>query len=1179
MGMSPRLVLQFLGLPQLHLDDQPIATDRRKAIALLAYLAVNDIGHPPQKYSRESLSALFWPDYDQAKAFANLRRTIWEVHQAIGEGRLIAERESVQLDVDTQIDLDVACFENLLSKSRQQNEPALRIPLLVESTKLYRDHFLTGFNLKDAPNFNEWAFAQAEDLKHRLAGALTQLSEDHCALGQAEQAIPYARRLVTLDPLNESSHRQLMEIYLQAGQHSAALKQYQTLEQILRRELNLDPQPETRALYKKILKGEVKPVHVQKPVERITPKHNLPLQLSSFIGREKEQAEIINLITKHRLVTLTGVGGIGKTRLSIQVASTLLNNFPNGILLVELAPLSDPVLVPQVIVNTLGLIEQPDRSPLDILRDFLKSKRALLILDNCEHLIEACAQLAETLLRACPNLKILATSREALNIAGETIWVAPPLSLPEAQQPMWSDTLMQYDAIRLFVERAAATLPTFALTTQNSAVAIAQVCHKLDGLPLAIELAAVHVRALTVEQIAAHLERRFHLLTSGSRTAPPRHQTLKAMIDWSYNLLPAKHQLFFQRLSVFAGGWTLEAAETICSDDSIDASDVAVLLSYLVNDSLVVAQTQGELPRYHMLETIRQYAHEKLWAAGEGEIMRQRHLAYFVDLAQRAGPNLRALGTVMWLDRLDAEYDNIRAALDWAQESDVEAQLRLASALLWFWHIRGHKNEGIDWLERGLSIDAAERGDQPLTPSRVMTRGKALNASGILLSMYSKFEKAREQLEESLTLFQELGPEGKQGMAYALLGLSEMPDAGNRVRSLREQSLALFRELGDNFGTAESLQTLAFYAQDDDNDYEQARIFAEENLALRRQIGDQDGIAMALTILGNLAFRQEDYQRAITLFEESFAIWREIGNKWSIGWWLANLGDVFFWQGDYERAIKNYEETLAFAQQVGDQFSIARNYYRMGFIAWCQGHYGRATEMITDSLAVFRDVGHQRMVARSLHPLGDIALAQGDEERAAQCYEMELALGREIRLNESIIFALHGLGKVAWAQDDYDVAAKRFKEGLRMSREADLKYATFHSLYGLGRVAQSRGDYAAARALYSEALGIQKWQIGAFWYQWAWLKTYRSAVAYPLNTLAVIAAAQNQMRRTASLFGASETFYPPLRFEMSPQERAEHDQAIATARAALGEEAFIAAWGDGKEMTLDEAVAYALKED
>jgi DNA-binding SARP family transcriptional activator len=322
--MGSPLVLQLLGSPQIHLNDSPVSTDRRKAIALLAYLTVNDIGHSRHKYSREALSTLLWPDYDQAKAFSNLRTTLWEVRQAIGEGWLKADRDSIQLNAEAKIDLDVARFQALLSQSRQQSHLAERVELLAEAVELYRDHFLTGFSLKDAPNFNEWAFAESEGLQRKFADALTMLSKDYCTLGQAEQAIPYARRLVGLDPLNDSAQRVLMGVYLQAGQRSAALKQYQGFEQTLRKELGVDPQPETHALYKQIQKGEIKPVQTVKSAEQVNARHNLPLQLSSFIGRENELQEIGELIVNHRLVTLTGAGGIGKTRLSIQTASTLL---------------------------------------------------------------------------------------------------------------------------------------------------------------------------------------------------------------------------------------------------------------------------------------------------------------------------------------------------------------------------------------------------------------------------------------------------------------------------------------------------------------------------------------------------------------------------------------------------------------------------------------------------------------------------------------------------------------------------------------------------------------------------------------------------------------------------------------------------------------------------------------
>ena len=818
-------------------------------------------------------------------------------------------------------------------------------------------------------------------------------------------------------------------------------------------------------------------------VSRIAPRSNLPVSSTSFIGREKELDEIKHFILKDRLVTLTGAGGIGKSRLSIQAGSALMNDFPSGTWLVELAPLSDATLVPQVIVSTLGLMEQADRPPLTLLSDFLHDKRILLILDNCEHLIQACAQLVETLLRSCPELHILATSREALEISGEMLYRVPSLISPELSN-VTIDILPQYEAVQLFVERAQSALRDFTLTREN-AQAIAQVCHHLDGIPLALELAAARVKVLRAEEIAERLNDRFHLLTSGARTALPRHQTLRAMIDWSHDLLSEAERVLLRRLSVFAGGWRLEAAESACEDEGIEKDEILDLLTQLVNKSLILAERkEGQETRYRMLETIRQYAREKLWAAAEGELMRHRHLAYFVDLAERAEPSLRAFDMVTWLDRLEAELDNIRVALEWAQESDVEAQLRLASAVMWFWHIRGHRYEGIDWLERGLSIESMERGDQALMPSRAMIRGKALNVCGTLMDI-SLIKKPAEYHEESLKLFQELGPAGKQGKAYALFGLAGWNEA-IQGELLREKSLTLFREVGDKFGAAECLMRIAHLTRVK-GDYERARAIGEESLALRKEIGDKDGIAVAHMHLGNTALREGDYQLARELYEESLAGFREVDNKWAIGGVLVWLNVVFQEQGNYEQATKILEEALAFGQGLGDKRLISERF--------------------------------------------------------------------------------HDLGKLAWAQGNYELAAKRFEEALRIGREAGYEIGIAFALQGLGRMAQSREDYATARSSYSEAIVLGQEMVNL------WL------VAMHLSAFATLATDQKQPEKATRLFGAAETLLPSIRLEMSVAERAEYDQAIAAARAALGEEAFTAAWEEGAKMTLEQAVKYALQED
>jgi predicted ATPase len=642
-------------------------------------------------------------------------------------------------------------------------------------------------------------------------------------------------------------------------------------------------------------------------VSHVAPHSNLPASTTSFIGREKELAEIENLIAKNRLITLTGAGGIGKTRLSIQTAAALLNDFSNGTWLVELAPLSDAALIPQVIVNTLGLLDQANRSPQTILTDFLQAKKLLLILDNCEHLVQACAQLAETLLHFCPDLRILATSREALGISGETVYLVPTLTTPNPVHATL-DTLSDYEAVQLFVERAQTVMPSFSITSDN-APAIAQVCHHLDGIPLALELAAARVKLLRVEEIAARLDDRFRLLTGGTRTALPRHQTLQALIDWSHDLLTESERVLLRRLSVFAGGWTLEAVESVFGGEGIKKHEILDLLTQLVNKSLVVVERkQGEETRYRMLETIRQYAHEKLWGAGEGETLRQRQLAYFVDLAERAEPNLRAFDMIMWLDKLEAELDNIRVALEWAQESDVAAQLRLASALLWFWWIRGHRNEGIDWLERALSIEAIERGSKPLLPARAMLRAKACYAAGgcLMIGLGQMLEQGTRLLQESLALFHGLGSAGRRGMAYALrvLGwVAYLRGDPDRAKSLLEESRVLFHELGDKFGFAECLMNLGELALSQ-GDFSRARTLWEERLDVSKELGDKDGIAMSFGQLAGLAVQQGDYPRTISLRRESLALFHELGSKDSIAYQLEHMAYVVGAQSQEKRAVR-----------------------------------------------------------------------------------------------------------------------------------------------------------------------------------------------------------------------------------------------------------------------------------
>ena len=606
-----RLSLALLGSFQATLDSRPItkfASD--KVRALLAYLAVE----ADRPHRREALAGLLWPDWPDASALTNLRNALSSLRKAIGDREtvapvVLADRETVQFNSAGDAWVDVQAFRSL-------TDPHQPIDGLEHGIALYRGPLLEGFSCDCGP-FEEWLQVVREQLQRQCLISLARLAGHHERHGDLDKACQVAWKQLDLAPWQEEAHRQLMRLLALSGQRSAALAQYETCRQVLQSELGVEPAPETVVLYESIRDGTFQAQAVTQASTSLSagsaapPRHNLPAQLSTFIVREKEIVLVKQKLTEHRLVTLTGSGGVGKTRLSIQVGREVLPLFPHGVWLVELAPLADPALVPQTVIQVFGLQQNADRSPLTMLADYFREKTALLVLDNCEHLIDACAQLAEHLLRHCPEVRILASSREALGIEGEAAFRVPSLSLPPVDAST-REALTHSEAAQLFLDRTAMAAPDWRLTDADAPV-IAQICRRLDGIPLAIELAASRVKLLKMEQIAARLDDAFRLLTGGSRTALPRQQTLRATIDWSYNLLSEAERSALRRLSVFAGGWTLEAAEAICAGDDVDARDVLDLLTQLVNKSLVMVEhKQGESARYCLLETIRQYAHEKL---------------------------------------------------------------------------------------------------------------------------------------------------------------------------------------------------------------------------------------------------------------------------------------------------------------------------------------------------------------------------------------------------------------------------------------------------------------------------------------------------------------------------------------------------------------------------------------
>jgi predicted ATPase len=553
--------------------------------------------------------------------------------------------------------------------------------------------------------------------------------------------------------------------------------------------------------------------------------NNLPVQVTSFIGREKQIEEIKSLLAKTRLLTLTGSGGCGKTRLSLQVAAEMLEKYPDGIWLVELAPLADPSLVPQTVASVLGVKEEVGKTLTQTLREYLKPKTLLLLLDNCEHLLDACARLTDTVLTHCGHVQMLASSREGLGIAGEQTYRVPSLSLPDPKQTLTPEILSQSEAVQLFLERATLIESTFVLTPQNAG-SVGQLCVRLDGIPLALELAAARVRSLSVEEINARLDNRFRLLTGGSRTALPRQQTLRALIDWSYDLLNEQEKALLCRLSVFAGGWTLAAAEAVGAGEVIEDWEVLDLLTSLADKSLVVAEQSEGQTRYRLLETVRQYARDRLRESGEGEAVQERHQAFFVVLAEETEPQLRGPEQQLWLERLETEHDNLRVALEWRGD---EASLRLAGALERFWYVRGHFSEGRAWLGSAFSATAGL--------GRTAMRAKALNGAGALASSQGDYVSTRTLHEEALAIQRELG--NRRGIANSLSGLGSVAkDQGDfaLARTMYEEALALRRELGDRWGIAYSLESFAALTSVQEQAQRAARLWGAAQ-ALREAIG------------------------------------------------------------------------------------------------------------------------------------------------------------------------------------------------------------------------------------------------------------------------------------------------------------------------------------------------------
>ncbi len=915
-----------------------------------------------------------------------------------------------------------------------------------------------------------------------------------------------------------------------------------------------------------------------------TVRNNLPADLTSFIGRQREKETVIGLISQTRMLTITGSGGAGKTRLAVQAARELIDSYADGVWFIDLAPLSSSALVLQYIMNVLDIREEPGAPPEQTLLDTLKSKQLLLVLDNCEHLLPEAADLAESMLRGAPGLRMVTTSRERIGVPGEVTWRIPSLSIPQAGEEIAD--LARYEAVSLFLERAAAARPDFVLTGQNSG-AVVQICVRLDGIPLAIELAAARIRVLSVEEIAARLDDRFRLL-AGNQTAIPRQQTLRALVTWSYDLLTEKERILFRRLSVFAGGWTLKAAEQVCSGPDLEEREILDLLTGLIDKSFIIGENHSGHERYHFLETMLKYSQERLEESQEAVEFTRKQIEYYRKLAAGSYGKMWGSQQAYWLAQLDEERDNLRMALERLLHTveDEEGMLQMAGSLWRYWEIRGDLSEGRAWLEASLAKN-------PHAPD--YRRANGLGGAGHLARQQGDYIRAQSLHEQSLALFRKLGD--KLNLARQLNALGEIArflGDNDRSLTLHKESLRLRYEIGDKEGIAVSLRQMGVIARDR-GQYPYARKLLAESLKLESELGDRLLEALSLNDLGLVAYCLSEYEEASRLFRQAMSIQQDLNDKLGISNSLQNLGNAAKVHGDFKEAGQRYNECLRLKKELGDKRGISRVTSSLAEVAFRQGKYPLAADLAMQSLALSQELGLKRGILSSKELLGFVAHYQGDYEAAASLAKEVLALSIEIdapratgyarelaalghyaqgnmtqamenfqealelfkKFNDhgNIAFTYVNLARTAYRQGDHNTAMHFLEEGLSTSKELDTRWNLAFVLEIMGLLQRSEGNYKLSLGLFRESLVLSLEQEN------------QQGIANCLGAIAGLAVMADQPVRAARLFAAAARLRREMGAKMSSNDRLEYEHYLAKVHEHLDHAAFEVEWSEGFMMT------------
>jgi predicted ATPase/DNA-binding SARP family transcriptional activator len=985
----PSMEIRLLGPFGVTVGGVPVeekAWTRRKAKLLVKLLALQ----PHHRMHREQLMEALWPEQEPESAADGLYKALYVARKALGpEGsRLLAtEGQQIVMSASGGLWVDAEAFEQA-AHGASSASGAGAVGALESALALYTGDLL----VEDI--YEDWAAGRREQLRSLRIDLLSNLARIEEARGQYDRSVERLRELVAADSVNEDAHRRLMKLYAGMGQRHLALRQYQLCCEALRRDLDAEPERATIALHERVVAGDVPELPSIDPAAGVAPTavspkaepaadvaqepppSNLPRPITSFVGRSRAVTDVRRALEVSRLVTLLGPGGVGKTRLALESAAGSHAEFPDGIWFVDLSPARDETAAMAAVAAAIGVREAKGQTVADSVRAALSNKRALLVFDNCEQVVEAGAAIIDDLLQKCSTPRVLATSREPLGVAGEAVWRVPSLSLPRHDRGASVDDLLEFEATRLFLDRVRLADASFDVTDAITPI-IARICHRLDGIPLAIELAAACVRAFSIEQLEARLDDRFRLLTGGARTSMPRHRTLRAAVDWSYDLLADDERALLMVLSTFEGGWDLDDAEGVVEKDEgrrmkdesepelrnaspasdlhpssffLHPSDVMALLPRLVDKSLVVVERRDGEVRYRFLETIREYAAEKLRDAGREEAARAAHADWFLTLATRADAVRHGPDYMAWLRRLETEHDNLRAALRWARAAPArgELALQLTTLLAYFWNLHGHWTEGRRLLDAAL----AAAPEAPLA-----LRARALDAAGSLAQRQGDLERARELYE--------------QGLAIC--------DDDQRIAVLCHNLAIVMRDLGG---------------------YDRAEELYGRSLALHRALGNRFHVATALNGLGVLATDRGDLGRARDYFVESATILEALGNARGAGASLHNIGEISVRAGDFESAAHYLERSLALAREHGFKDLAADSIGALAALADRRGEYERAEALYKESLAIFYGLGAKSGTAAVLEGLARTAAARGHAERAV-CLE-----GAAMAVRESIGWSL-----------------------------------------------------------------------------------------------------------------------------------------------------------------------------